>query len=99
MNCKPGDLAVVVADFRKENIGALVRVISADYGPWDWKVETLSNTVLGLLDGSGSVVARAGQVAGAFDRHLRPIRDPGDDAQDESHAYLPPVPTHQPEVA
>jgi hypothetical protein len=27
------------------------------------------------------------------DSHLRPIRDPGDDAADESHAWLPPVPT------
>jgi len=32
------------------------------------------------------------QVLGCADSHLRPIRNPGDDAADESKSWLPPVP-------
>jgi hypothetical protein len=33
------------------------------------------------------------------DEYLKPIRDPGDDATDESKAWLPPVPTTTKELA
>ena len=93
MNCKPGDLAVIVsADRNKENIGAIVRVIRALSGEWDWLVECLSGAKLTLRDGSGVLQAKAGQIAGAMDRNLRPIRPQSDDATDESTAWLPPVP-------
>jgi hypothetical protein len=97
MNCKPGDLAVVIrGEFAS---GKIVRclylrpehcVISKDghlrYGPI-WQVEPR------IPDFSNRLVSHA------RDAILRPIRNPGDDASDESLAWLPPVPTKQREPA
>ena len=46
-----------------------------------------------LLDGNGD------EVVSFKDSVLRHICDPGDDARDESQAWLPPVPTHTKEAA
>lgn len=87
MRCKPGDLAVFV---RGQNVGGMCRVI----GPapaWvtsldtpGWEVEALSwvTTVAGLRNPPGFK-------GWTEDRNLRPIRNPGDDAQDETLAWLP----------
>lgn len=77
MNCKPGDLAVIVSGRPVANIGKVVQVISFKFelmGCHIWKVE-------------GSI-----ESVGVADDCLRPLRNPGDDAVDESKAWLPPVP-------
>jgi len=81
MNCKPGDLAIVVYCINSANLGRVLRVVRpfplfADA----WEVE--------------------GQDSGkwAFDSWLRPIRNPGDDAQDETLQWLP-VPSQHKEAA
>ncbi len=72
MNCKPGDLAIVVAApaIAKRAIGSIVRCVELfdgfGTGPM-WTVEPPA----------------AGHYWGIKDRWLRPIRDPGDDAVDE----------------
>ena len=88
MNCKPGDLAVIVRS-RAGNEGKIVRCIrlatasekfyfvSGTY----WLVDRELSTVFGRL----ASIAR--------DDWMRPIRPQDDGAQDESKAYLPPVPT------
>lgn len=92
MNCKPGDLAVVVKSIAG-NEGRIVRCIRLDpmasslkqidafgriYPPEPyWEID------IALPDFSG-------QMNKSFaDEQLRPIRDPGDDAQDESLSWLP----------
>lgn len=85
MNCKPGDLAVIVAGF-PENVGGLVRVIAidpllSDLRPW-WQVETLS-TLVYALEWSGNQIVGSippGSTSSVADEHIRPIRDQdGDD--------------------
>lgn len=108
MNCKPGDLAVVVrARFTPAMLGHYVVVVRAAYeyefvgegiGPADivWIIKSASDGKLPTtyLDGSqGEVVERP-----FLDAALRPIRDPGEDAQDETLQWLP-VPSQHKEVA
>lgn len=72
MNCKPGDLAVVIRCLRPANLGRVLRVVRPhEFFPDAWVVE--------------------GQAGGdcALDSWLRPIRDPGDDAVDETLHWLP----------
>lgn len=83
LNCKPGDLAIVIAGSPVENIGKIIKVtklIPSYFGP-AWEFEGS-----GLLGGCTEIT----------DYCLRPIRDPGEDAKDETLEWLP-VPT--PEVA
>jgi hypothetical protein len=75
MNCKPGDLAVVVRAYVAENLGKVCRVI----GPsrvkgWDWELE-FPHPVLW----SGGAIARDGR---GQDWQLRPIRN--NDGEDET---------------
>lgn len=73
LNCKPGDLAIVVAGL---NLGLLVDVIYENpiYGHGVWTVIPHSN-VKGIF-GRG----KAGEKIGCDDFKLRPIRpDEGDD--------------------
>ena len=81
MNCKPGDLAVIVKVFRQDEerfIGKLVRVTTLKPGmpePY-WYIE--------------EPIEFHGQVKKSVrDGALKPIRDPGDDAQDEMLRPLP----------
>lgn len=87
MNCKPGDLAVIVApDTSTRNLGKIVRVLHGSrLGDGWWWVESLSPA---FMNGPGSCdrVAMEGNIE---DRRLRPIRDPGDDAVDETLLWLP----------
>lgn len=99
MNCRPGDLAHIVAPYRDRSMrglpvnviethrGGAVRAkngcISHDRGQDCW-----------LVDGHDE---RLPMVIG--DDYLRPIRDPGDDAVDEMVLRKPvPLPVIQPEL-
>lgn len=75
MNCKPGDLAVIVQSHDERNIGKFVTVLDAwDESSW-WIVST---SVLYARTGD----IPAGKEIGAYDSHLRPIRD--SDGEDET---------------
>ncbi len=96
MNCKSGDLAVVTsAAYYKENVGKLVLVVerytgaSVDglrYGRGEWVVESLGTP---LVTGSFGIASHRVRKTVSRDCALRPIRDPGDDAQDETLSWLP----------
>lgn len=79
MNCKPGDLAVIVKSLSPdgaEHIGKIVRCVQVvDHDAW------ATDPVLIFSSGFGPILW--------FDRHLRPIRDPGPDAVDETLEWLP----------
>ncbi len=86
MNCKPGDLAVIVSGIPAGNIGKIIRVLElaaepAFFGVNAWRYE-----------GSGVDGMQGGEATYIEDSCLRPIRDPGDDVADESAAWLPLVP-------
>jgi hypothetical protein len=86
MNCKPGDLALIVGADHPQNLGRIVQVVRAyPYMQNAWWVKHNGRPGVSL---NGLVME-----GWSFDHELRPIRDPGDDAADESHAWLPPVPT------
>jgi hypothetical protein len=75
MNCKPGDLAVIVkvGPLAKGLLGRFVTVLRPhkdSLGVY-WDYEPLLQTVDGYV------------VAAVEDECLRPIRDPGEDAVDE----------------
>jgi len=96
MNCKPGDLAVIIKGlFTERNVGKIVTVISpaAQAGCWIVQCDSPLKTVVGGLFRSES------NIGPIEDHRLHPIRDPGDSAVDESTAWLPPVPTKQAETA
>lgn len=85
MNCKPGDLAVIVRSHDRRNIGRLVKVLRL----YDRRIEAswwiASESVLHGIFSDWP----PGAEVGLFDSHLRPIRDPGDDARDEMLRPLP----------
>ena len=98
MNCKPGDLAYVVAPYAVPGRGRVVTVIRAARYP-----ETLNGFEFYAADPSepgwvcqGAVPNVNGVIRTLLviaDCSLRPILDPGSDATDESKAWLPPVPS------
>jgi hypothetical protein len=77
MNCKQGDLAIVVnsSSFQgAQHIGKIVTCVTAyDHDSW-------------LCD--PPLLSTCGRMIAWLDCHLRPIRDPGDDAQDETLQWL-----------
>ncbi len=79
MNCKPGDLAVIVRSLtssQERNLGHICRCVAPAMSPWGepgWRIEP--PTPLGQHH--------------AVDVALRPLRDPGDDALDEMLRPLP----------
>jgi hypothetical protein len=84
MNCKPRDLAVVIRPSKcghPPRVGAVVRVAEIS-----WMFPDCWVTDPPIVDPAD------GREVHIEDIHLRPIRDPGDDAVDESAAWLPPVP-------
>lgn len=83
MNCKPGDMAVVVGSksLGGQLNGSFVRCISLVPGEDYWNVEALSPALIDLFRKHG--------VMQIYDSKLRPIRDPGDDARDETLDWLP----------
>ena len=81
MNCRPKDLAIVVRGFPASNRDRIIRVLTIDvdvsavmHAPM-WRYE-------GTLDGP-----LGGRATCISDACLRPIRDPGDDAVDETLIY------------
>lgn len=95
MNCKPGDLAMIVNSANGVSLGKLVRCIrlsefpglcnpdgTIDIGPV-WETDHMG------FDCHFSAVHNLW-----MDKDLRPIRDPGDDARDETLDWLT-VPTKE----
>jgi hypothetical protein len=88
MNCKPGDLAVIVKLFQDDEpsfLGKLLRVTrlrskgsDLGYEGQAWEYE-----------GPRLVHKRMGAYLAIADECLRPIRDPGEDARDETLNWLP----------
>jgi hypothetical protein len=98
MNCKPGDLAITHS--APLDNGLVVEVIerpasdaqySNTFGPC-WIVRS-SGSYFHIEPGVRS------ELAIWPDAMLRPIRDPGEDAECESKAWLPPVPNTTKETA
>ncbi|UEP23132.1 hypothetical protein LL999_23080 [Burkholderia ambifaria] len=71
MNCKPGDLAIMVTSGIKENIGKIFEVLgpasheTTFFGHFSWRVRASSPA----LDNAGEFTL----VGTAFDAHLRPV--------------------------
>lgn len=86
MNCKPGDLAIIVRSCAGHE-GKIVRIVRwvgkvrGWVGDDRWETDT-------QLRGE-----RGGLTRSMRDSALRPIRDPGDDAKDE---MLRPLPKEEP---
>jgi hypothetical protein len=91
LNCKPGDLAVIVAPYALSGRGSVVKVLrparhrenllgaefTLVYGEFGWVCQ-------------GSVTMESGAVerlTAISDGCLRPIRDPGEDARDETLSW------------
>jgi hypothetical protein len=74
VNCKPGELAVIVSGQVPEFIGRIVQVTELDMPFWP----TAWRFVERLIPSDGS-----GEIRSIDDCALRPIRDPGHDAVDE----------------
>lgn len=100
MNCKPGDLAVIVKSLAG-NEGRLVNVVNSDVYmlPGDlsgmphplWRVRSLGEPVRSTIGWIDKEFAFP-------DAWLKPIRDPGEDATDETLTWLP-VPSRERETA
>lgn len=88
LNCKPGDLAVVMRSFQG-NEGRIVRCIRLVQVRWERGEECPTWEIYPPLQ---NVVHHARTFCPDF--QLRPIRDPGDDARDESLSWLP-VPSRE----
>lgn len=82
MNCKPGDLAIVIRANLLANLGALCEVLGPSGVPdHEWSIRFQSERPM-LLNGDDSPTR--GRECFCPDAWLRPIRDPGDDAVDET---------------
>lgn len=91
MNCKPGDLAVVVRSYRGYE-GRIVRCVRL-VGIIDWV--KVGSQPTWLVDPPFPVSDAPHLIA---DCQLRPINNPGADAQDESLSWLP-VPSREKDLA
>lgn len=95
MNCKPGDLAVVVSSDFPENIGLVVSVLSLSSECYEeddihWLVRSCGRPLKFEWFDDG----RTGTNDFGFDVEvdspdstLRPIRNPGEDARDETLSW------------
>lgn len=73
MNCKPGDMAVVV---HGDNVGLIVEIVCASeyYGPPYWQVR--SPWPVRAANSDGTVVRT--QIGSIHDARMRPIRPDGE---------------------
>ena len=106
MNCKPGDLAVRVQAFHDSfvKVGSVVRcvelndftvVLQGSAGSPDIEATNTWN-----IEWRGRTRDTRGRLLSIPDEHLRPIRDPGEDAQDETLLWAGlPVPSTEKEAA
>ena len=95
MNCKPGDLALVIRPLKScpNSLGMVVEVIGVDARfPFPGGVQpgALIRAATELRDMAGLMTHQGW----CRQSSLRPIRDPGDDAKDETLQWLP-VPTSE----
>jgi hypothetical protein len=98
MNCRPGDLAYIVNAAMPENIGRMVQVleplgVEPFWGGFRWRIGPCKGQFCWLVRSCGVplLAVKGGQFVEipVADSQLRPIRDPGDDAQDESLLWAP----------
>lgn len=85
MNCKPGDLAIVIRSSRGVSVGKVVQCIRPLIG---YVFQNLGSADAWLTE----PMLKGGpydQETPCPDAWLRPIRDPGDDATDETLLWLP----------
>lgn len=89
MNCKPGDLAIIVKTGTGKNVGKIVRVLRK--AAFDGLVKPDGGTRYGVVwqTDTNLEAFNGTRHPYALDEYLRPIRDPGDDAQDETLQWLP----------
>jgi len=88
-NCKPGDLAVIIkstTDIGRVDVGKVVEVRYQATGYPDeilvWSC--LPTTTLQVWEGASYRTSLPGEAVAVTDRILRPIRDPGPEAVDET---------------
>lgn len=74
MNCKPGDLAVVIGapDEYASNNGHIVEVLSLEYGEV-WNVKTISSMKGKIAYTDIPAISKPGEIALCWDKFLRPI--------------------------
>lgn len=99
MNCKPGDMAMVVRTLcTKENLGRVCRVVRpAVVGEILSGIRYLNPQSMGMVwvvEGNLLWLCESGIVKevplrAMADEYLRPLRDPGEDARDETLNWLP----------
>lgn len=100
LNCRPGDLAILIEDLwmgspiSDERVtfckaGTIVRCVSLDVDNC-WRLEEPRSFAI-TFTGPVYVVV-TGVLTGIRDGVLRPIRNPGDDAVDEMVAKVGPAP-------
>jgi hypothetical protein len=89
MNCKPGELAVFVRSM-SGNEGKIVRCLRIK-SDWDGLMKRDGSIEPGVVwEIDPPVPAWSGNgTAYALDSYLRPIRDPGEDAIDETLGWIP----------
>ena len=99
LNCKPGDLVVVVrSTLNPQTIGFITTVVKYEANPRTgehaWRVSP-------PLPGQPIYWEGAMRVTDwVVDRNLKPLRNPGEDARDETLDWLPlPVTTKDAEVS
>jgi hypothetical protein len=94
MRCRVGDLAIIVREDRgyECNIGSIVKVIRL-YRETEWVIVSDHKRLLArqwpfrLLD--RKKLANVGDELILRDDYMRPLRDPGDEARDETLLWLP----------
>lgn len=111
MTCRKGDLAfvrgckwtkelndriVIVVREAQESEWTYAPIADRNHGGMVWICKSAAGGMLPLREVSGEMVECEERPIG--DRFLRPIRDPGEDAKDETLQWLP-VPSQHKEAA
>jgi hypothetical protein len=93
MNCKPGDMAVIVEATNPHNRNRIVEVLEfpgrQGQAGWMWMVECVTPLYVIKVTGSGREPAGSLHRCYVPDAWMRPIRDPGEQARDEMLRPLP----------
>lgn len=75
MNCKPGDLAIIVRDACELNIGKLVRVLDRELSENnEWRCEAMGTIVAEYFYTGMKYTCQPGEEVWIEDAFLRPIR-------------------------
>lgn len=103
LNCRPGDLARIVHPSEYGRLVVVLYAAPAtkftlpDGQPHcaavvcdgRWVCEAAGDGFAAMVDYGSRLASRKAKYVVIADRWLRPIRDPGDDAQDESFRWAP----------